>query len=497
MQSDLQVISTLIICAFCVFAPHLNNPFIWDDQFQILNNLHVKNSQYLHFFSSSTFTNSDFIMQGNYYKPIMSIWNTFLFHIGNGSPIHFHVAQLVFYMTNSFFIFKLATFFSPKTRRLPLFMLILFFSFHPINLENIFYIANIQDVLFMFFGLFAFYLLVQYQDIKTTRLLLLGSLLLLSLFSKETGFAFILLMPIYTFFHKKPFFIRICACSLTVLMIYFVFRLGFANLPIHTQGGYGLMVLSSIKYRLMSIPSILEHYFLTLFYIKDISLGYHWVTTQFTWELFYRPLSIMTLLLILLVYFKNKLDPFLSIWICIGLVIHSQIIPLDFTVANRWFYFTFTGIILAITRIEFIENIYFKYSLSLFLFFNIYNAYHEGFYWKSEYSLYEKYLERNSHSFDLQHNLGFIYLTKNDYKTACEYIQKSYTLNPNWWVSQNNLGVCYHKKADFPQAEKFYLMAINSAKYKNSFFNLMHLYKKTNRIRDLKKIQQEFKIFYP
>ena len=182
----------LFIC-FGIYGWFLGNPFILDDEIQILENTHIQSLSNLpSFFTSSTMgSGGGQHMSGIYYKPLMSSFFAVMWNFFGAEPAGFRWPLLLLHSLSAFFIFLLSIrFFKPPYQKEWAFILGLFFLLHPINTEVVLYLADAQDVLYMFFGLLSLCII---SRVKNSWKLGISLIFIFSagLLSKETGVLFL------------------------------------------------------------------------------------------------------------------------------------------------------------------------------------------------------------------------------------------------------------------------------------------------------------------
>lgn len=559
----------LFALGFSLYFHSLTNPFVLDDEEQIVVNPMVHSTaNIVEIFKGSTMNSGDVnSSSGIYYKPLMGITYALLWDFFGSEPIAFHVLQLSIHIINSFLIFILFRYF--LTQIISLSFAILFLV-HPINSENVLYCANLQDVLYMFFGLLATLLTIRnnyscrgvcpessYNENPTVGFrnkIIMGCCLLLSLLSKESGILFILLniFLIFLFDAQKTLKQKLAQLNyiLVPLAIYFYLRIGVAHLmsitpPIVKIGQ------ASLGERILSFPKILFYYLLNVVYPFSVTLVQDWVVTELNWPDFGLPLVVVILFLFLIFKLwrvisntqinlqkqveiqpqaksrtKNKEQPPLSLGtqvqilprqavnICIiifllGLGLHSQLLPLDGTVATRWFYFPMIGLFgLLAMFLEFLINKYkilqtpkFRNILILIFGFKIIFlsalSYNRADEWKSAENLYEIEVERQPDLYFMQNNLGVELYRRGQVLEAHKHFEKATQLAPTWSVAWNNLGSSTQALGDLVTAEKYYLKAIDLSPYYMAYENYAILLYKQKKIGLLKVFLEEraFKAF--
>lgn len=444
----------LILVGILLYTNSLTNSFIGDDFDQI-----VKNTTLLHpinfakFFTGSTFYGGSGETQaGLHYRPLMIFFYSIIYSLFGLKPIFFHLLQLFFHTTNAILIFLLFRFFFKNYLA---FFLTLLFLVHPINNETVVYIANLQDTLYLFFGLIAI-LLVQAQKIKTSlrKGTILGLLLLLSLFSKETGILFSLIIILQMFLLKKiPLRLALLSTGIPII-IYSIVRFILAGVFLPTQA-IAPIYKASIFIRLLNIPEIIFYYLKTFFYPVSLTTTQFWINTKPNLNNFVIPLLVIISLSTIFFLTGKKLRKnkksfstfiFFLVWTLSGLIVHSQIIPLEMTVADRWFYFTFIGAAgllgIAIEQIKYFPkhpkaSIIFTVILILLL---SSRSFIRNMDWKDPITLYEHDIKVDKNNFFLENSLASEYLLKGKYQKAKPHVKHSLTLYP-YFGNLNNMAV--------------------------------------------------------
>ncbi len=228
------------------------------------------------------------------------------------------------------------------------------FLTHPINVEAVSYIASLQEGLFFFFGMLATLIVIK-EKLPPIYLIIATFMLFISILSKETGLLFIVTttLLILMFNNKKTLFIHILL-SLCLIGIYLFLRLHIADLSFMSQR-LAPIARANFLIRLYTMPNIFFFYLKTFFFPKDLITSQYWIIKVPTLADFYLPLLIDFLFCLGIAMYGIKLYIsktkalstfiFLAIWFFIGLAMHIQIIPLDMTVADRWFYFPMVGLL--------------------------------------------------------------------------------------------------------------------------------------------------------
>lgn len=472
---------TIIIIGSLIYFNALFNGFVWDDEEQVINNALVHSITNLpSFFTGSTFnTGGANTLAGHYYKPMMPTFFSIIYSIFGPTAFAFHLFQLIFHLINSVLVYKLFKKFFSKNIA---FISTLFFLVHPINTETVIYISALQDTIFFTFGLLA--LLLATQKILTTKkLFLISTLILLSLLSKETGILFLIITILYRYLFYSKDYLNTSIYLTSTFFLYLFLRLILAQVQISGSGPSPIMQATFLE-RLQTLPQIIYYYLVTTIFPKDLSIAQHWVVKNPSLANFYIPilfilLTIM-LLFILLYQIKQKsttnfcISIFFTLWLTIGIALHTNLFPLDMTVAERWFYFPFVGLIGILatyfyshpikasdnTRVNIILLILIPILSLLSLRTIIRNTN-----WQNGLTLYEHDSKISANAFDLENNYGVELFRAGQIQQAKVHFQRSVEIAPHWWTNWNNLGVIYEREQNYQTALEYYKKSIDNGQY--------------------------------
>ncbi|OGE20008.1 hypothetical protein A3A14_00155 [Candidatus Daviesbacteria bacterium RIFCSPLOWO2_01_FULL_43_38] len=486
----------LIIIGVVVYFNSLFNGFVWDDEEQVLNNVLVHSITNLPaFFSGSTFnTGGSGGMGGLYYKPLMPVSFSLLYSIFGPNPFFFHLFQVSLHIANAILVFLLFRHFFKGLAFFPA----LIFLIHPINVEAVVYSAALQDTLFLLFGMLALLFTVNQNLGNLKNACILAFLLTLSLLSKETGVVFIILTILYAAIFKKREVIASVIAVLTTASIYSLLRFGLAGIFFNKHGLSPITILSFPE-RLQSIPKVIYFYLKTTVFPYDLAISQHWVVKTTTFNDFYLPLILITLvgLIFLFVFFflrhKHSWNSapylFFLAWFILGIGIHAQIVPLDMTVADRWFYapivglLGMAGIVLNELRVKSAEfRIVGLILITLLITGLSARTMVRNTNWKDGLTLYGHDIQITRDNFDLENNFGVELYRAGRFDEAEAHFQKSTVLAPQWWTNWNNLGAIVERKGDYQKAKGYYQKAVDNGSYYLAYENLanIHLFRDNN-----------------
>ena len=451
--TPLSVFLTFLLSGFVIYFLSLFNGFVVDDNVQILSNPIIRNLNISSLFFGSSYYAGDFSnTAGIYYKPIFTLLTSILFNLSGGTPFLMHLAQLLLHTTNSFLVYIL---FSKFFKKFLSIFLAFIFLVHPGNTESVVYISNLQDVLFPFFGLMAI-IIWDFKCKFECKLVIVGVFLLLSILSKESGILFLLTIPLYVLICDKQKIWKSVLVSISVFIIYFVLRLFIAKVPINHQIISPIMSLS-LEERLMTLPKVIFSFLKLFVFPLNLSWGQHWVVKSFDLTEFWIPLLYVIgfCIFVLFIYFKTSIKQHYKILFFItiallGLGLHSQIIPLDFTFAERWIYFPMIGLLgllcylVSVLRVEKLNKSLILLVTVLLILVLSYRSMIRSLDWKNDKTLVIHDIKIDPNSLSLQNNYAYLMMQEKNYKVAIPYLEKSLATFKDT-SSYNNLAFSYAK----------------------------------------------------
>ena len=350
--TKLKAICILIVLGLLVYINVFNNGFVWDDDGQIVNNVMVHSLENLGMlFTGSTFGfSASGQLSGAYYRPLMSTFFAIIYTIFGSNPFFFHLFQILFHIGNAILVFLFLGYFFSISLSLALAAI---FLVHPINSETVGYIASTGDVLFLFFGMMAISMLRKKLN-PILSATFSGLLLLWSLFSKETGFLFLPIIFLWKWFYYRKNIVTLILTFCGVTTIYLLYRFGLAHIYFDKPDSTPISSVD-LLHRMLNIPQIIFYYLSQFIFPLHLSIAQLWIVKSIDLSTFWVPLFVNAIVLISFVfigfyfwkhdrqYLKGYV--FFCCWFSLGLLIHLQIMPLDMTVADRWFYFPIIGLL--------------------------------------------------------------------------------------------------------------------------------------------------------
>jgi protein O-mannosyl-transferase len=475
----LQVGLIIFLLGFCTYFFSIFNGFVADDNVYILANTQIRNFDWSTFLSGSSYYSGDATrLSGIYYKPLFTFVTSLLFVLSGGHAWLFHLVQILLHIINSFLLY---IFFSRLLRKDLSLFLTLIFLVHSGNTESVVYIADLQDVMFFMFGILAV-VLVQTGSINIKKGLWVGFFLLLSLLAKESGLMFLPTIIVTVWISNRNHLRSTILTSTLVFVTYLFLRFGVAHVQINHQAISPIMK-ASFETRVLTMPKIVYSYLRLFFWPIKLSWGQQWIVNRIDFENFVLPIgAIFSLSATMIWFFKKLLQKekiifayFIAIT-AIGLGMHAQLIPLDFTFAERWAYFPMIGFLglMGVVLLHF-ENKIFHSNTVLFVAMGILLVLSlrttvRSLNWKNDFTLVSHDILLDPNSLTLQNNLGYELMNRGQFELAKDHLEKSISLYPDQ-SSLNNLAFVYAKLGVYEKSLDTYKQALILGDYYLTYQN--------------------------
>jgi tetratricopeptide (TPR) repeat protein len=204
-RGTILTVAALLACATIPYLNILFNGFVYDDDYQVVQNPYVQSFQHLkEIFTASV---SSFLgpVVSNYYRPMMTLGYLVCCKIFGLRPYGFHLVSLLLHAMVVCLVFAL-------TKRLTgdrgwAFVAGAWFALHPIHSESVAWIAAVTDLELTFFYLITFWLflaLARPAGRSSARLLaVMGATFILALLSKEPAMTLPVLATVYEHFYRE------------------------------------------------------------------------------------------------------------------------------------------------------------------------------------------------------------------------------------------------------------------------------------------------------
>lgn len=450
-------IPIFIVIAFFVYLHALTAGFVWDDYPQLIND------ERLH--SLSNFFSRFFDPEYYYFRPVPEFLTAVLYSFWGATAWAFHLFSVVIHITvvSSAYLLLRRFFSDPLS-----FCLAFVFLVHPINVESVANIQSSHETLSALFGIWAMLVLTGSHRHRLWYALLW---LAASIFTKESGLAFFVVAPVLAYLRDRANLKALLVGEAAILALFFL-------RPFQPPDDAPQLATLSLPLleRLLTVPKAIVYYAKTLVYPDVLAIWQNWVVLEMSFTDFWAPLGISILLAAALLwtlftlYRSNAREwaPFWVFFLLFGLSFggHLQIIPLEMTVADRWFYVPFVallGLIASVLtylqRTGALREAIWQGMIVLFI------VVCAAFSWRSiartadwhdQYTLYSRDIQYSDQSSDLLNNYGVELLGRRRYDEAIEYFNKAIALEGSSWIPYSNLGLAYLQLREYAKAEAAY-----------------------------------------
>ncbi len=463
----------LLVVGLAVFFTGLTGQFWDDDYVQIVNNVPVHSITNMKiFFDGGTFyvTKGQLKLSGVYFRPLMTTTFALVYTLFGAHPIYYHIVQLGFYIASAVLLYLIFRYsFSPALAL----GLSLIFLVHPLDSQVAFAIPSMQDALFFFFGVLALWLLLRFESKRS--LALAAFCLFLAILSKETAIAFIVMAVLYLFWFNRERLRLFIGIILIPLGLYILLRLHAIGLnpyenvaPINNLSFLGRMYTS---------PSILLFDISKLLFPWKLATAYYWTDSTFSIRHVLLPLILDFAVVGMVIYAgvivrrkatEARYYTFLlfTIWATVGLVLHSQIIALDMTACETWFYFSMAGVLGMVGIFGSTITVKARANHALFItvavvigLLGIRTAV-RGLDWRNMETLSYKDVSASPDDFVAYNDLGANFSSQKQYTKAMRYIHQSISIYPTYF-NYSNLATAKFNTHDYAGAFTAYNKTLN------------------------------------
>jgi tetratricopeptide (TPR) repeat protein len=482
-----KAVTFIVLIGFLIYINSLFGGFIWDDKTYIISNSTVHVGNLIAAFKGNLFNT------GGQYRPIPATYFSILYSLFGNVSFFYHFVQVLIHITNAILLlFFFKKFFSNEIAAFISFI----FLIHPIQVESVAYIAATGNPLFFLFGMLALLLSMKEKN-SVKNSIVVSILLLVSFLTKETGVLFLFLILLYKFLYKNKELFNYIAIGSVALLFYFFIRF-FVGGIFFTK--LELLPIARLGFfeRLTNVPSIIYYYLKTFFFPAKLAIDQQWVIASVSLRSFFLPLLIDiiffagVMLLGVRLYLTQKKSYKVFIFFLfsfvVGLLMHSQIFPLDLTVADRWFYFPIFGLLgiigVFLKNLKPTKRIFYGLgygAVALLILFLSIRTIVRNTNWSDAITLYTHDV-RIEDNWDIENNLGFEYKNIGNQSEALAHYLKSIELFP-FESNILNAGIVYANMGNLIKAKEYYYKAISAKHFSltshkhslNSYQNLGQL----------------------
>jgi protein O-mannosyl-transferase len=430
-------------------------------------------------------------LTGGYYRPLADAFFTIEYTFFGNQPFYYHGVQLILHILTSILIYLLYKKYFPHTISM---ILGLIFLIHPLNTEAVAYISAFREILFLVFGLMSIHVI--FSKLKgNKRYVLLFGLSLASILAKETGVIFLILTPLADYLAHKKRIKGVVSTQICVAGSYLLLRAG-SGINLAKKAIVPIQLLD-LPHRLIQDPKIVFYYIKNFIYPLNLLSNQAWVIKNLSVTNFYLPLGVDILFLLIagaLLYFSVSKEKnlyttmaFFGVWFLVALGVHLQFIPLDVTVADRWFYAPMVGLLGLIGVIVGQMKKYIVVPTIIILIIMSVVTINRNTDWKTGLILTGRDLAK-SHQEDylLEKRFGTELMINSQYDQAIVHLTNANRIFPTNFGVWNNLGNIYLKTGKIDKAQIAYEQSIKNDNYYGAYENLVYLYLKYKSIPEAK-----------
>ncbi len=282
------ILIAILIASFLMYLPSISNNFIWDDHTIIEDNPVMRISNPSFFLGETYWPPIMTNLPPPYYRPMVIFCFWMEFKIFGSSPVMFRIFNLFLFFITTILVF----YFAKKlfgSEGIALFSAAIF-ALNPIHTESVAFVSGMTDVSAAFFIMLA--MLTFSSEKWWSKFLCAPVFFALSLFSKETATAGLLIFPAYEFFIRRRKFWSVTVSTLPFIIpvfVYFFLR----HWVLGVFGGYQVQSLNILS-RIIAIPYILVRYIQNIVFPFDLApLHPQWYFDHSTvyWLLWVLPLA--------------------------------------------------------------------------------------------------------------------------------------------------------------------------------------------------------------
>jgi protein O-mannosyl-transferase len=498
-SSRLNLVSLVVIAiaaTFFSYTPIKNNKLTnWDDDKYIINNPDIRkmDSEHLKLLLTKNY-------EGNYH-PVTMLSLALNYSNGQLNPQTYLYTNLFFHLINVLLVFI----FTWKLTGQPAisFISCLLFGIHPLHVESVAWAAERKDVLYCFFFLLSLIAYLQYLKKSSWAYFIISlAFFALSLLSKAMAVPMAVVIIFIDVFYSRKFSMRIIwekipFFAMAIISGLIAIQAQQVDDLISENSQWTLLervVLASHNFINYLIQSIVPHD-LSVFYPYPGELKfYHWLS-----------FGLIILLLAGLLYFIVKKYPFTPsqklylfgfLFFVVNIFFVLQLLPVGNAImADRYTYVSYIGLFMIIG--SFFERLVFKvknYRPIIYVAFGVYFLFLAVFTYKrtsiwrdsdtlwtetikdhpsavayvnlglakekvnieEAYRGFKKASEMDANYALAWHNMGAIQLSKKQYDTAIQYLNRAISLNPNYTNSYGARGEARFNLGDYRGAVEDY-----------------------------------------
>jgi len=460
MKKYLLIIAILFLTVL-VYLPALKAGFMYDDRFFVQDNTKIREWKYAgEYFTNSARSIASIFWDG-IWRPLRTITYLTDYKIWGLRPFGFHMTNLLWHLVNIILLYFLLDLLF-KDKRLSL-MACLLFALHPVQTEAVTWISSRGDLMYVTFGLLMFIFHNGYRAKRRTYFLWLSLLsLALALLSKETAVVFPALIMLYDWLFENKGKIRALLAGwkiylpyLVLMVLYLMTRklaLGRVSQCPYWGDSFWTTAFTMLRVAVDYVRLLFLPLWLRVDYVYDLS------TSLFDWRVWASLTTLGTISF--LAWHDIKRSKFLALgwmWLVIGLLPVSNILPLTALLAERFLYLPLVGFAIwaghllngiKTRKVSLIIIIFIALSMSLL-------SVRRNTEWQDPYKFWQTEVKCSPDSYIAHGNLGNVHYGRGENDAAEKEYRMAVELDPTYDNALSGLAIACASKQNFKEAERY------------------------------------------
>ena len=468
----------IIAVGVAIYANTFANPFIWDDEYSVINNEFIKHWRYAPKLFTHNFHPFAY-RQSIFYRPFTSLTLLFDYRMWSLNPFGYHLTNLAFHIMGALALYFLVMRIAANAK--VALISTLFFLVHPVHTQAITYISGRADPISALFVLMSLlFFMESFKEGNAAGIKGVVSLFFLAaaVLSKEMAVVAPVLFVLYeisfkplsgrkkiTFFQRYRYFFVASVMAACLFARHMVVRSIPRPVPPKIPG-IGLLMAGGVK----NIATYIRLLFLPIGLHMD--RGQTTISSPMDVSLLFSFVLVIILIFLLRKFYQKDRVVFFGLgWFIICLLPVSVIFSLNASMAEHWLYLPSIGFIIALSRIFVVSQERGLMSKPALKVAGVallvcaltalgYATIDRNRDWRDPVTFYKETIRYSPESPRLYYNLGNEYRLRKEWKEAEASYKEVIRLKPNFAPAHNNLGNIYHMKGDKAAAQREYEEAL-------------------------------------
>ncbi|MEO8825832.1 MAG: tetratricopeptide repeat protein [Chthoniobacterales bacterium] len=472
LRKDILLAIGIGILTFLIYLPSLKSGFVYDAEYQILNNDYIHTASNFYDVISFRVLGSD-VLDNNRPVQLFSLMLDSLF--SGYQPFGYHLTNILLHSFNAVLLVILLTELLGGEQRYAIACGALVFALHPVNVEVVAEVSSREDALTTFFVLSGLLLAIKFGSVCNRRkwLYAAASVLafLLAVGAKETGIVGPFLLCLYWLLYgsreRKRDWVILIASAFCMVQIFLYARFAlppvvsrvFLHSPTYLGGSFSHVFLYQPRIWAFLIKNIFWPFQLSADYVPQ---NVAWITL---------PAAIATIVVFISaqigIGWKNRTAFFGAAIFWLALAPVSNFIPIYRPLADRFLYLPMVGIALSVATLLVVAKSRRLLYRSLIGVCILSLCVLAALTWKREaafensLNLWNDTTVKSPFSVTAQANLGYALIDSGDYQNAIAAFQKALNLSkgtfPDAWLGG---AIALEKSGQYSGAERSLQKAI-------------------------------------